>query len=317
MATTDDTMPDSTSATPDPAPRSRAAPDGDARRVALLVNPERTDVADELERRVSEAGLIVERIQPDGADDLVDAARSAVDDGADVVAAVGGDGTQRAVATAVAGTDAALGVVPGGTVNLLARVLGIESVEDAANAICGGATRAIDIARCNGDAFVLHAGSGYDGEVIHAVDDGAKRFGRVGYTMVGVRELLRRRAHRVSVALDGEPWFDGDAFTVIVLNVGQRGSAELYLAPDATPDDGRLDVVVVRGRPMRQVLRAVWALVRGREPDPDAIAIGQAATIDVTWDSAVPLQLGGDGAGRTDTLHCEIDPARATVCVPG
>ena len=62
-----------------------------------VVNPERTDAADELVDRVE-----VDTDQPDDASEIEErAADAAADPDVDVVAAVGGDGTQRTVAEAL------------------------------------------------------------------------------------------------------------------------------------------------------------------------------------------------------------------------
>lgn len=272
-----------------------------------IVNPERTDAADELTQHVD---VTVER--PASADGLASAAEQAVDAGADVVAAVGGDGTQRTVAEAVAHTDTELAVVPGGTVNLLGRVLGIESIEDAAAAIERGEARPLDLARCDDRAFVLNSSTGLDAEVIAHTGDRAKRFGRVGYTAVGLREVARARTGRCTVVVDGETVFDDEALTVLVLNVGERGSANFTLAPGATPDDGLLDVVVVRGS-RRALIRAGIARVRGRTPrDADAV-MARGSRIEVRWDREVAVQCDGDAFGHRSAVTYTVEPSAVAV----
>ena len=74
---------------------------------------------------------------------------------AEVVVAGGGDGTVSAAAAACADSGTALGVLPLGTMNLFARSLQIPlAIEAAAEALAGGAIRAIDIGRVNGRPFV-------------------------------------------------------------------------------------------------------------------------------------------------------------------
>ena len=165
-----------------------------------VVNPERTDAADELVDQVE-----VDTEQPDDPSEIAERAADAADDpDVDVVAAVGGDGTQRTVAEAIAGSDTELAIVPGGTVNLLGRVHGIETVEDAADAIERGEAHPFDLARCDGHAYLLNSSSGLDAAMIAAVDDRAKRFGRAGYTAMGLLELIRAKPSHVSVVVDGE-----------------------------------------------------------------------------------------------------------------
>lgn len=254
-------------------------------------------------------------VRPDVPDDLGEAAAQAVADGADTVAAVGGDGTQLAVAEAIAGTEAALAVAPGGTVNLLGRVMGVTSVDDTVEAVRSGTIRRIDLGRCNGEPFVLNASTGYDADIISHVGDRAKRFGRLGYTAVGVARLIAPQRQRVRVTVDGGTIHDGDALGVLVLNVGHRGSTRFRLSADAEPDDGLLDVLVVASR-RRAVLRAGWCVLRGRAPDARDVRVGQGRRIEVEWDAPVASQRDGDAGGSATSFVYEVEPGAVRVAVP-
>lgn len=271
-------------------------------RVKVVVNPERTEVVDEL-LALLDGRADVDVVEAD--DDLVGSIRAAAD-GADTVAVVGGDGSQEAAAEALAGTETALGVVPGGTVNLLARILGVDSVESAAAAIVDGPTRTIDLGDVDGSTFVLNASSGFDAAVMQRVDDEAKRWGRVGYFLTGARQFVSHRAGRAVVTIDGEEWFRGRAMTVLVTNFGQRGSADFTIAPGSAPDDGVLDVVVQRCDTARTMARAVWALRHDRTPDPDDLLVGHGRQIDVRWDRQTMTQRDGDATGPARDISHEI-----------
>lgn len=278
-------------------------------KVRAIVNPERADAVDELARH---AATPAEVAQPNKPDELADAAMQAVDEGVDTVAAVGGDGTQRTVADAIAGSDSELAVVPGGTVNLLARVLGVETIADAAAAIDDGDVRSLDLAQANNQSFLLNSSSGFDAAVIAATDDRAKRFGRAGYTAVGLVKLATSKPGQCRVTVDDQPFFDGSALTVLVLNVGQRGSSSFKLAPDAEPDDGLLDAVVIRGR-RRSLVRSLYARHRNRRPDPADAVFAQGETITVCWKDKVPVQCDGDATTPAAEIHYTIEPAAVRV----
>ncbi len=315
---------------PGVSPTSSPAPaDPSARRVAIVVNPERSDAADDLLAALRDDSVEVDVRRLDDAADLTDEIRRAVDDGASVIAAVGGDGTQRAAAAVLRGTGARLAVVPGGTVNLLGKVLGIESVADTAAAIRGGRTRSFDVGLVDtvdgagdntsggaGDEFVLTATTGYDAAVMHDLDDGAKRFGILGYFATGLRRMRRQRPRPVRVRVDGEEAYRGRAMGVLVANVAQRASPRFELAPDAEPDDGRLDAVVLRCDTVRSLVRALGALLRDRRPDEDDVVFAQGRSIEVVWDRPVWSQRDGDEAGEGTRFRYEVAPERVTLCVP-
>lgn len=269
----------------------------------LIVNPERGDAADGIE------DLAVDVARPTDPDGLVDAARRA--ETADVVAAVGGDGTQRSVADVLAGHDASLLVVPAGTVNLLGRLHGIETVADARRALVEGRDHRIDLGRCNGAPFVLNASSGYDAEVMAALDDDVKRFGRLGIGVVGAVRLVRSHRRACRVRVDGRMLHEGDASAVLVMNVAHRGSTTRALVPDASPDDGLLHVLVFRTR--RSVVRTIWSVVRGRHA---RAVTGTGVRIEVDWDEDVAAQRDGDADARGRRFDYEVEPGALVLRVP-
>lgn len=299
---------------PDPDPIAPTTQDA-LRRVTVVVNPERGELADDLLAALADDPFEVDVRRLADAADLHREVRDAADLGASVIAAVGGDGTQRTAAGALRGSSSSLAVVPGGTVNLLGKVLGIEDVQDAAEAIRSGRTRAFDVGLVDDDPFVMTATTGYDAAVIHDVDDGAKRFGLAGYLGTGIRRLRRDRPRPVTVHVDGRSEFRGRAMSVLIANIAQRGSARFEVAPEAEPDDGRLDVVVLRCATLPGMLRAGAALLRGRAPDPDDVVYFQGRSVEVRWRGPMWSQRDGDDTGRGTTFRYGIDPDRVTLCV--
>ncbi len=287
------------------------------RRVGVVVNPERSDLGDDVVRLLRDQGCDVTTAEPGSPDELPDAIDSLIGDGVDVVCAVGGDGTQRTAAERLLGTDVALAVIPGGTVNLLAQVLGVDDLQTAVGAAVGDRHRMIDLARVDDDAFVLNASTGWDASVIEHVDDGAKRFGRLGYTLTGLREWTRAEPADVSIELDGESWYDDAAITVMVMNVGQRASESIHLAPDAELDDGRLDVIVLRRHSFVGLLRTAWSVLRDEHAPRRELVRAQAAQIVVTWAREVAVQRDGDERGRSKRTTYHVDPTALRVMVPG
>ncbi len=287
-----------------------------SRRVGVVVNPERPELGDEIVHLLRGHGCVVTVAEPDAPDDLAAAIDSLVAGGIEILAAVGGDGTQRTAAARLLGTDVALAVVPGGTVNLLAQVIGTADIESTARAAAAGRRREIDVGRIDGEAFVLNASTGWDAAVIERVDDGAKRFGRLGYTVTGIREWRRSEPRRVTIELEGASWYDEPALTVVVLNVGQRASESLYVAPDARLDDGRLDVVVLRRHSIVGLVKSAWAVLRGTEAPRQDVVRAQAAEIVIEWDREMAVQCDGDERGQARRTSYKVDPVPLHVVVP-
>ena len=175
----------------------------------------------------------------------------AVGAGADLVFVWGGDGTVQRCIDAMAkacepGSTVPIAIVAAGTANLLASNLGIPVGDLSAAVQVGlhGTRRAIDVGKINGEHFAVMAGAGFDALMIRDADKGLKdRFGRLAYFWTGARNLRGARSD-ARVRLDGKPWFRGKVSCVLVGNVGKL-TAGLEAFPDASPDDGQLDVGVV------------------------------------------------------------------------
>ena len=273
--------------------------------IAVVVNPERRDELDQFLAAIGDR-IEVQVIEPDGFDEFVAALTDAATS-FDVVAAIGGDGTERTAAQALKGSRAVLAIVPGGTVNLLARVLGITDIDVAGEAVVRGRRRTIDTGVIVGETstetrpesregnqddetFVLQASTGYDAAVMERVDDGAKRWGRFGYFVTGVRTLQSHRPRQVRVTVDGDTVHTGRAMSVMVTNVGERGSADFTVAQGSAVDDGLLDVVVQRCDTGRSMVRTLWALYRERTPRADDLLVAHGRTVDVAWSAPVPCR---------------------------
>jgi YegS/Rv2252/BmrU family lipid kinase len=242
-------------------------------------------------------------------------ARSAVSAGADLVLACGGDGTVTACAEGVTGTGVPLAVVPLGTGNLLARNIGLPAGPDEALAVAlTGVRQPIDVGRVNGELFVVMAGLGLDARMLSGASEPLKkRLGWVAYAVAAVRHLGDRPV-RVTVSADGGRPRRMRASTVVVGNVGWlRGG--LPLLPDARPDDGQLDAVVVTAAGLTRWL-AVAVDIALRRPAHGRLYRVTFTRLTVTLEQEQPWELDGEVMGSARQLSVEAQPGALLVCVP-
>ncbi|WP_051329165.1 diacylglycerol/lipid kinase family protein [Geminicoccus roseus] len=165
------------------------------RRVLVIHNPtaggRRAEKVAQLADLLRSTGIEVEVQATTGAGDAERIAREAVAsaDRPDVVVAAGGDGTVNEVANGLLGSDLPLALMPIGTVNVLARELGLgPSVAETARAIRGGQIGLVWPGLANGRAFLLMAGIGFDAAVVAAVSPALKRrFGQLAYLIAAAR----------------------------------------------------------------------------------------------------------------------------------
>ena len=240
----------------------------------------------------------------------------AVAEGVELVMAQGGDGTVMACVTGLAGTDVPLAVLPGGTGNLLATNFDIPSeLDDAVQVALEGDRVRLDVAAMDDDRFVVMGGIGFDAAMLRDADPRLKEhLGAVAYVLSGFKHL-RRRATRFRLSLDDRPPVERIGQGILIGNLG-RLQGGLPVMPDARPDDGLLDVAVLKTRTLLDCLAlAARVLTRRRRKDPQ-LELFQARRIEIHCDTPLPVERDGDPAEARDHLVVEVVPGALTLCVP-
>ncbi|HET7683074.1 MAG TPA: diacylglycerol kinase family protein [Marmoricola sp.] len=241
--------------------------------------------------------------------------------GVDLALAIGGDGTIRAVCEELAGTGIPVGIVPAGTGNLLARNLDIPLYLRAAVDVgLNGQDRAIDMVSVSGDemedaTFLVMAGMGFDAAIMEGVNEEVKkRIGWLAYVWSALKALMFP-VIRVEISVDGSPFTTHRARTIVIGNVGHL-QAGMPLIPDATIDDGHLDVVLLYPRRFLSWLPlAARVLTRDKRTD-ETITRMTGRRVVVRTSAAAPRQLDGDLIQPGKELVAECVHGRLLVRVP-
>lgn len=287
--------------------------------IAAVLNPSKIDDLAALKEAITkhcgnETPLWLETTE---ADTGAGQAAEAVAAGARLVLVCGGDGTVAACAGALAGTEVAMAVVPVGTGNLLARNLGIPLELAAALKVAFGPDEwVIDVLQADDRRFVVMAGLGFDAALIRDTDEKLKaRFGWVAY-IGGMARALRRSPHAVfTVTIDDGPPLSSEAVGVLVGNVGQL-QAGITLMPDARPDDGQLDVLVIAPRTLRDWPSLAWRILRHRTDSAPQAEISRGKRVLIESVVGVPVEFDGDFTGEATKLRVEVLPGALTMrCV--
>ena len=240
----------------------------------------------------------------------------AIADGATLIFVWGGDGTVQRCLDAAAGQDAMLAVLPAGTANLLATNLGIPSdLTDAVDIGLFGDPRRLDVGVLNDQRFGVMAGVGFDAHIMQIADGNLKkRYGQFAYVLAAVR-ATRKPARWMDIRVDGAAWFAGAASGVLLGQMGRLTSG-LVAFPDAQPDDGLLEVAVIRAETTIQWLRVLGRLVIRQAARSSLIRTTRAGTVDITLDRATPYELDGGAKKPRKEFVATVDPGAVTVCVP-
>jgi len=296
----------------------------------FLVNPASANGATgrrwpEVAHRAETLGLAGDVLFSEHPGHLRGLARQAAEGGASLVVAVGGDGTVNEVASGLVGTACELAVVPRGTGVDFVRTYGIPTeLDDAVRVALHGVTREIDAGHVAfrawsgepGDAwFVNVAGVGMSGAVAKRTNESSKAFGgKASYLWSTVAVFARWRNTEVRVQVDAERR-SGRMHEVIVAN-GRFLAGGMKMCPEASPDDGLFDVLVIGDVTKADLVRTLPKIYRGTHlPHPKAELL-RGATVSVESDEALPIQLDGEQPGTTP-VRFEVVAQALRLRVPG
>jgi diacylglycerol kinase (ATP) len=243
-------------------------------------------------------------------------AERAVQDGAQLVVVCGGDGTVSSVAAGLAGTGVPMCIMAAGTGNLVAANLGIPADAPAAlEVMASGVDRPVDVGRTREGVMVGMAGIGLDASMVADAPPWLKAHAGWSAYAVSLLRHLPDLGIQVTVELDGVRRVHDRVRALVVGNTGTlRGG--IRLLPDAVPDDGLLDLVVLapRGFPGWLPVAARLAARRGRSTD--TVRRFQARHIVIRTRRMVRQEVDGELLPPSRVLEVTVDPGSLLVRVP-
>ncbi|MGI8578221.1 MAG: diacylglycerol/lipid kinase family protein [Nocardioidaceae bacterium] len=220
-------------------------------RLAVLVNPRagrgrHQAVTQAVSAFLRSCGYDVTVLEGASAAESAGLAKQAVVDGFGVLVVIGGDGIVHCALQSVAYSSTTLGVIATEVGNDVARLLGLPVGEPlaAAEAINSGTTRTVDLGRAGNRFYATVLAAGFDSSVNQRANKMRWATGRLRYTLATVAELGTFRPLRYLLELDGETR-ELEAMLVAVGN-GPTYGGGLRMCEGAHPDDGYLDVVIIK-----------------------------------------------------------------------
>ena len=261
-------------------------------RLGLMVNPTSgkntgAQVGQQALSLLRDAGVDVLDLSASDARSAVEQGRAAIESGAiDRLVVGGGDGMVHLGANLCAGTPVPLGVIAAGTGNDIARELGLPVRDAAASVqrILSGSTRQVDAARhttATGEQkwFLGVLAAGFDAVVNERANQLTWPKGPMRYNLAILRELPVFRAIPYTLVLDGER-IDTEAMLVAVGN-GPAYGGGMRVTPDASFDDGLLDVLILRKISTFEFLRVFPRVFKGTHVSHPAVQIRRARTVSL------------------------------------
>jgi diacylglycerol kinase (ATP) len=273
----------------------------------------------ELAHRAAGLGLDGETIYSERPNHLIDLAAAA---DADVVVAVGGDGTMNEVVNGLMQREErpVLAVIPLGTGMDFVRTYGIPNrFEDAVRVAGGDGVRTIDVGRVEhsrGTRFFANVGSvGMSAAVAQRANGMSKALGgKATFFYALTRVFLEWQNTQISVELDDGTRREARMHDVVVANGRWHGGA-MMLAPEAEPDDGLFDVILIGDINKRDFVTTAPKIYKGTYLAHPKVELLRARSVSVAAPERLPIELDGEQVGATPARF-EVVPRALRVRVP-
>jgi len=247
--------------------------------------------------------------------------RTAIQKGRRFIVAAGGDGTLNEVVNGIGENvkDVRVGLIPLGTGNDFARTIGVPADLDAAiDLIAAGDTRRVDLVRVTSDEvryFVNVSAGGFSGLVDEKLTPAMKKtWGPLAYLRSAAAALPELRAYRTTLAFDNTDSLTLDLYNVVVANGRYVGGGTL-IAPEASIDDGLLDVVLIPKRSAPELALLAAQVAMGTHLKSAAIIFRRAAKLTVNSKPGMWFNVDGELVGN-EPARFEILPRALRFIAP-
>ena len=217
-----------------------------------------------------------------------------------------------------------LAVLPRGTGKDFVRSLRIpHDLGEALEVARDGRARTVDAGRASyrtwdGSAasgyFANFAGAGISGAIARRANRSSKALGgRISFLAATIAVFASWKSAGVTVDIDGARR-SGKMFEVLVMN-GDYAAGGMWVTPDAEPDDGRLDVLLIGDVTKLDFVSTFPKIYRGKHLSHPKIDVLRGHAIRVDAVPAVPIVLDGEQPGTTPASF-ELVPRALRVRVP-
>lgn len=267
-------------------------------------------LAPRIEGALREAGAEYELVRTTRRGEAEELAERAARDGWGAVVAVGGDGAVHEVANGLmraSGDEPSvpLGVIPAGSGNDFTKMLGLQAgrPEEAVRRLLAASPRAADIGKVTAHEmedgptrpwyFTNGIGLGFDAQVAVHASKIRKLRGLAIYALAVVRTLRDLRNPHFRISVDGNEIADRTLILATIAN-GPCHGGSFWLAPDASIDDGALDVLVADARTVGEVVTLIPAVMRGKHLTARGVHLLRGTRVEVRSDELLPIHADGE-----------------------
>lgn len=257
---------------------------------------------------------------------LVELASQAAQEGLDALFVMGGDGSMNLATKGLIGTDTALGVLPAGTSNVMAQELGLtgfrlfrgKDVEESAEKLACGNVQRVDVGRCNGEPFLLWAGVGLDGFLVHRIEprrSWEKQFSVIAYISQVVWNINFWNGVCMNVHIADQE-IEGEYLLAVASNIRLYMGGLAELSPNACMDDGKMDLWLFKGDNPVDSYQRVLDLASHRHLTSDHFQCIQFDKLSLSADIDLYVQLDAEPFDASEQINIQVDAQALNLLVP-
>ncbi|NCC92644.1 MAG: hypothetical protein EOM10_05095 [Opitutae bacterium] len=243
-------------------------------------------------------------------------ARQAVSDGVDTLLIAGGDGMVNSIGSELIGTDVALGVIPTGSGNGFARHFGIPlDISRAIRALADASRSSIDVGTANGRPFFVTCSMAWDAAIVRGFEALPFR-GIAPYVFAAATEWMTFIPQPFTIEFDGRETLSFQEPAICtVANLTQWGGGA-QIAPRARPDDGYMEMVMVRHQDLPLLLMNIGRLFNGTIDQLSQVFTRRFRHLAVQRQRSAPIQVDGELIDAPPDIQIALQHRALRVLVP-
>lgn len=277
------------------------------KKAMLIINPtsggeKALDYKEKLENKAKEYFEYVETKITEKAKDATAFAEEASKENYETVIVFGGDGTVNEVISGIAEKDyiPKLGIIPGGTGNLITKLLEIsQDINEAIDQLDFNKTNAIDIGKANKSYFGYIFSVGSLPEAIHNVEiEDKTKYGVLAYAINTIKSVIKDEVFNIKIETENGN-YEGEASQVLVLLSNYYADKKIF----EENKDGYANILILKNASIISKISLIPDLLKGDIVENDNIEYIKAKDITISSDTKLESDIDGD---QSDDLPVKI-----------
>ena len=273
----------------------------------VIINPtsggeQALNYKEKIENKAKEYFEVVETRITEKALDATHFAEEVAKEKYEAVIVFGGDGTVNEVISGIAEKEyiPKLGIIPGGTGNLITKLVQIDQdIDKAIESLDFNLTNKIDIGKANDHYFGYIFSVGSLPEAIHNVEiEDKTKFGMFAYAINTVKSVIRDEVFNIKVETENGN-YEGEASQVLVLLSNYFSDKKIFDENKV----GYANILILKDASIFSKLSLIPDLLKGDVIENDSIEYIKAKTIRISSDIEIESDIDGD---QSDDLPVEI-----------